>query len=388
MNIKLDNYFANAVTIRAVGPGPSLANLKIGNNTLFVSEYAGGVPVRNVGIGTATPNASAALDITSTNKGVLLPRMTSAQRNAIPSPAEGLLVYNLDCKELNYYNGTTWQSMSFLAPGALAASGSTMTSFYANWLPASSATTYFLDVSTSPVFGTFVVNNLNVGNVTTFNVTGLSCGTTYYYRVRAANACVTTVNSNTMSATTSICCSPVQKVVGGPGVATSNSDQTPFSTFWHDARTQYIITAAEMTAAGFCPGNLTALQLNVSTLGSPCMSGLTIKIKNTASATLLAFEGGTTQVYTNASYCPTTGWNNFTFSAPHYWDGTSNLLIEICFDNSGYSSSYGVYCDVVAANMAYGGYYDNITGACTYAAWSLNKANNYRPVFRFNGIGI
>jgi BclA-like protein len=49
-----------------------------------------------VGIGTIIPNASAALDIVSTSRGMLIPRMTQAQRTAIATPAEGLLVYQLD----------------------------------------------------------------------------------------------------------------------------------------------------------------------------------------------------------------------------------------------------------------------------------------------------
>ncbi|HEY6503350.1 MAG TPA: hypothetical protein VIZ28_05190 [Chitinophagaceae bacterium] len=49
---------------------------------------------QNVGIGTATPNASAAVDIQNTSKGILIPRMTTAQRNAIASPATGLLVFD------------------------------------------------------------------------------------------------------------------------------------------------------------------------------------------------------------------------------------------------------------------------------------------------------
>ena len=51
---------------------------------------------QNVGIGTSTPHASAALEIKDSTKGILIPRMTMAQRNAIANPAEGLMVYQTD----------------------------------------------------------------------------------------------------------------------------------------------------------------------------------------------------------------------------------------------------------------------------------------------------
>ncbi len=59
-------------------------------------------------IGTNNPDPSSALDITSTDKGLLAPRMTTAQRDAIQSPAEGLIIYNLDVHCLEWYNGTNW----------------------------------------------------------------------------------------------------------------------------------------------------------------------------------------------------------------------------------------------------------------------------------------
>jgi hypothetical protein len=69
-----------------------------------------------VGIGTASPAATSALDITSTTKGILIPRMTTAQRDAITTPATGLQIYNTDCKSLNYYTGTCWIAMSKSLP--------------------------------------------------------------------------------------------------------------------------------------------------------------------------------------------------------------------------------------------------------------------------------
>src|SRR6187402_2149566 len=62
-----------------------------------------------VGIGTTSPDASSMLDLTSIAKGFLAPRMSSAQRTAIETPATGLLVYQTDLTAgFYYYNGTAW----------------------------------------------------------------------------------------------------------------------------------------------------------------------------------------------------------------------------------------------------------------------------------------
>ncbi|MEP6750091.1 MAG: tail fiber domain-containing protein [Bacteroidota bacterium] len=65
---------------------------------------------QNIGINAtgATPHASALLDVSSTNKGFLMPRMSSAQRTAIATPAEGLKVYDTDTKSFWFFNGTGW----------------------------------------------------------------------------------------------------------------------------------------------------------------------------------------------------------------------------------------------------------------------------------------
>lgn len=67
----------------------------------------------NVGIGTTTPSPDAVLDIQSTGQGVLVPRMTTAQRNAIVTPTEGLLVYDIDVNCFYFYESTSaaWQNL-------------------------------------------------------------------------------------------------------------------------------------------------------------------------------------------------------------------------------------------------------------------------------------
>lgn len=66
----------------------------------------------NVGINNSSPAASARLDISSTTKGFLMPRMTTTQKNAISSPAEGLWVYDLDLHAPCVYNGTAWKTVT------------------------------------------------------------------------------------------------------------------------------------------------------------------------------------------------------------------------------------------------------------------------------------
>ncbi len=66
---------------------------------------------QSVGIGTTTPNGSAALDISSINKGLLIPRMTTLQRTSIGSPVAGLMVYDTDFKEYYHHDGANWKKV-------------------------------------------------------------------------------------------------------------------------------------------------------------------------------------------------------------------------------------------------------------------------------------
>ncbi len=63
-------------------------------------------PTGQVGIGTTSPVA--ALEVTSTASGFLPPRLTTDQRQAVASPAEGMVIYNITTHALNVYNGSTW----------------------------------------------------------------------------------------------------------------------------------------------------------------------------------------------------------------------------------------------------------------------------------------
>jgi len=86
-------------------------------------------------------------------------------------------------------------------PTATAASPITSTSFSANWNAVSGASSYILTVGTTPG-GTDIKNNVNVGNVTTYSITGLTANTNYYYTVEVVVGANTSTSSNQITATT------------------------------------------------------------------------------------------------------------------------------------------------------------------------------------------
>jgi uncharacterized protein (TIGR02145 family) len=76
--------------------------------SLIISVICLSTTYAQVGIGTQVPHATAILELESTEKGFLPPRMTSAQRDAIINPAEGLTIINTSTKCLQIYNGSHW----------------------------------------------------------------------------------------------------------------------------------------------------------------------------------------------------------------------------------------------------------------------------------------
>lgn len=117
---------------KTLEPGANITITDTGSNLVFASVGSSGgwtddgTTVRlttitdSVGIGTTGPDASSILHLVSTNKGFLPPRMTSVQRLAIPSPAEGLIVYDTTVSNFFGHNGTKYVRLDLeMAGGCL-----------------------------------------------------------------------------------------------------------------------------------------------------------------------------------------------------------------------------------------------------------------------------
>lgn len=130
------------------------------------------------------------------------------------------------------------------------------------------------------------------------------------------------------------------------GLGAFGSD-SPFGAANPVSRSQFLWTAAEMTTAGVLAGNITGLQFYVQSLGSP-MRNLTIRMQATTldSLTNATFtNSGFTTVYSQNTSFNATGWNSLQLLTPFNWNGVSNVLIEITYDNMQSATSTTIAAD-------------------------------------------
>src|SRR6185312_8332939 len=155
----------------------SVGNINLSNDTLVTT---GPINVGKLGIGNSSPDASSIADMKSTTKGILIPRMTTTQRLAISSPANGLMVYDNTLGAPFYYNGTAW-----IGGGSSAISGTanyvskfTATNAIGNSLIYDNGTnlgigttspTHNLEISGSLQASSFYLKSLITSTVFTFN---------------------------------------------------------------------------------------------------------------------------------------------------------------------------------------------------------------------------
>jgi hypothetical protein len=152
-------------------------------------------------------DASSMLDISSTSKGLLIPRMSTAQRNGIPSPATSLLIFNTTTNCYESYVSGAWFSVSCPTPCSppssppATANTSTATSIAWNWNSVSDATGYKWSTANN------YANAADNGSSVSYTQTGLTCNTSCTLFVWAYNTCGNSA-SLALTQTTSSCGPP------------------------------------------------------------------------------------------------------------------------------------------------------------------------------------
>jgi hypothetical protein len=113
----------------------------------------------------------------------------------------------------------------------------------------------------------------------------------------------------------------------------------PYYTFYMDSRTDMLYLGSEIGVPG--PGAyITQIGFDVVSAASQVMNGFQIKMQNTTANSILAFTStGWTTAYNGTYSVPGSGWQMVTLQTPFYYTGGSNLLIEICYNNSSYTSN-------------------------------------------------
>jgi gingipain R len=169
-------------------------------------------------------------------------------------------------------------------------------------------------------------------------------------------------------------------VIIGTGTTSCNF---PFTTYWMDGRTNLLFTASEIIAAGGGAGFISKIAFNVISADPAPLNGFNVKMQHTTATSLTGFTTtGWTTCYNGVFTLPGTGWQNINLTSPFQWNGTSNLLVEVCYNNSAYTQYSPVYASA-ATGMYWGRYGDLSTGdGCATTSWSSTTSPTGRPNIR------
>ena len=169
---------------------------------------------------------------------------------------------------------------------------------------------------------------------------------------------------------------------------TGTSYPAPYGNWYWGARHQMMVRASELNALGISGGQMTSLSFFVVTPEGTPLSDFTVSLGTTPDSVLsttTGFVGGLTQVYTTPAYTEVPGWNTHAFAQPFFWNGTSNLIVETCFNNLSYTNNaVMLYSDAGYTSTLY--FRRDSTGTCSAAPggisfFSSNNRSNMRFTF-------
>ncbi len=227
-----------------------------------------------------------------------------------------------------------------------------------------------------------------------------------------------TINAQTcvLAGPSDLCINSVAGIQVGTGtyVNTHWDWGGPYNNWYQNTRSQFLYRASEMQSAGLFAGKITSLSFSIDSVFASMnqLPNFTINLgctvfdilRNTTIAhpNPNLFYTGLNQVYTVATFSPTSGWNNHQFQSDFIWDGVSNLIVEVCMGGtSGYSLNAMANLEETTYRSGSSLYNDPIP-VCSNppsAQWSWVNPINFntlkflRPIIRFdnctiNSIGI
>lgn len=179
--------------------------------------------------------------------------------------------------------------------------------------------------------------------------------------------------------------------LGGSGIFTlgqvgtgtgSTGAPTPYEGFWEDGRMQVIYTAAELNAAGFTGGELESIAFNVTNKASTApYDNFTVRVQPTTLTALTTFiNTGFTTVVNPYSHTTTLGWNWHVFDNSFCWDGVTDLLFEVCFDNLDWTGDDDVEFTNASSNQVVYDFTDGASGCTLPNATAITQ----KPNLQFN----
>ncbi len=215
----------------------------------------------------------------------------------------------------------------------------------------------------------------------TTNTTNIVCGDTVTFDTDLGGGVPATCGP---SATTTCSAASSQQTIGiQTGANTSTTWPAPYGNWYRNAKHQFLFTAAELQAMGFVGGKITEIAWQVTQInGTTNYNSYTISMGCTGTTDLTTWEGGLTQVFSPQNISIATGWNTHVLTTAYEWDGISNLVVEVCYDNLATSytnNSITPYTTTGFNSSIY--YFSDGTPACPYTTTQTVSTN--RPITRF-----
>ena len=177
---------------------------------------------------------------------------------------------------------------------------------------------------------------------------------------------------------------------------TPTTGPCPLQDYYEGSRAQYLFRASELQAAGMRAGNISGVKFYVLSLGNAgTIEGYSIKLGTTTATALTTSWLPVTFVgRAAADYTPTAGWNNFAFPSGFYWNGTDNLVLEVCNgqaapmpDGVWYTNNPVVgSTSGLSFNASRTYTVDNTADICATTSTSVNGSQTTRPDVTFTWI--